>query len=92
MFTTEWTGSVTSAAVIPFRPDVVYLGHEGGFVSIFSRKDLTCLKVLKISPSDVLALEGVGDRLWVGARSGIINVYNVESQPWVATNSWLAHP
>jgi len=92
LFTFEWTGAVTSAAVMPFEPDNVYLGHEGGFVSIFSRKDLICLKVLKISSSDILALEGVCNKIWVGSRNGSVSVYDVSAQPWTATNTWNAHP
>ncbi len=90
-FTSEWTGAVTAAAVIPFKAGEVYLGHEGGFISVFSQADLTCLRVLKIWPSDILSVEGVGERLWVGGRGGNISVYDVSSQPWVATNLWNAH-
>jgi hypothetical protein len=92
MFTSEWTGAVTSATIMPFRQDVVYLGHEGGFVSIWSAADLTCLQVLKISASDILALEGVGERLWAGNRKGQIHVYNIDEKPWQVTNVWTAHP
>ncbi|KAK4688995.1 hypothetical protein P7C73_g1114, partial [Tremellales sp. Uapishka_1] len=91
LFTNEWTGAVTSACIRPLFPDKVYLGHEGGFVSIWSNEDLTCLQVLKISATDILSLEGVGRRLWMGDRRGKISVYDVEEKPWHCTNVWLAH-
>ncbi|EIW67338.1 hypothetical protein TREMEDRAFT_45320 [Tremella mesenterica DSM 1558] len=88
----EWTGAVTSATVLPLRPEEVYLGHEGGFVSVWSTEDLTCLQVLKISVSDILSLEGVGERLWAGNRKGQIHAWDVKEQPWQTTNLWIAHP
>jgi WD40 repeat protein len=91
LFTNEWTGAVTSASLLPFDPSLIDLGHEGGFVSIWNAETFACTLVLKISNSDVLSLEGVGDRLWVGGRKGTINVYNVKTRPWTATNSWTAH-
>ncbi|ORY35446.1 Endonuclease/exonuclease/phosphatase [Naematelia encephala] len=92
LFTSEWTGAVTSATVMPMNPDEVLLGHEGGFISIWNVVDMTCVQVLKISPSDILSLEGVGERLWAGNRRGQIHVYDMSEKPWVTTNVWLAHP
>ena len=92
LFTSEWTGAVTSATVMPLKPGEVYLGHEGGFVSVWSAEDLSCLRVLKISTSDILALEGVGERLWAGNRKGQIYVYDIGEKPWQTTNVWTAHP
>lgn len=92
LFTTEWTGAVTSATIIPFAPETVYLGHEGGFVSVWSSEDMVCQQVIKISASDILALEGCGERLWAGNRKGQIWVYDVSQKPWQASNIWMAHP
>jgi hypothetical protein len=92
LFTTEWTGAVTSATILPLKPDTVYLGHEGGFVSIWSTEEMACVQVLKISASDILSLEGVGERLWAGNRKGLIHVYDVTQRPWLSTNVWIAHP
>ncbi|WWC71666.1 uncharacterized protein I206_105624 [Kwoniella pini CBS 10737] len=92
LFTTEWTGAVTSATYIPLEGDKVYLGHEGGFVSIWDMNEFTCLQVLKISTTDILALEGVGDRLWAGNRKGQISVYDVTHRPWLTINQWNGHP
>lgn len=51
----------------------------------------TCVQVVRISVSDVLSLEGVVDRLWMGSRKGMITVYDVETKPWTVTNAWQAH-
>jgi hypothetical protein len=92
LFTSEWTGAVTSATTMPFDADgKVYLGHEGGFVSIWSDESV-CLQVVKISISDVSALEGVGERLWAGNRKGQIHVFDIGEKPWQTTNIWMAHP
>lgn len=91
-YTSEWTGAITAAAILTSTTHEVYLAHEGGFVSIFDRETLACKSVLKVSSSDILALEGVGDRLWAGYRTGMVNVYDVTTMPWTTTNMWLAHP
>ena len=45
-----------------------------------------------MATSDVLCVEGVNDRLWAGARNGMISAYDVSQKPWLVTNSWDAHP
>ncbi|WVW85734.1 hypothetical protein I302_107772 [Kwoniella bestiolae CBS 10118] len=91
-FTTEWTGAVTSATYIPLEGNTIYLGHEGGFVSLWDMREYNCIQVLKISTTDILALEGVGDRLWAGNRKGQISVYDVGQRPWLTINQWTGHP
>ena len=88
--TSEWTGAVLSSAILPFQPSKVYLGHEGGFISIWDLETRQCLEVLKVSSTDILGLEGVGGRLWIGNRKGQINVCDVSEQPWQITNVWTA--
>lgn len=92
LFTSEWTGAVTAATTMPFHAGKVFLAHEGGFISIWSEEDATCLQVRKVSASDILALEGAGNRLWAGNRQGQIHVYDIDDQPWKTTNLWTAHP
>ncbi|KAF5371467.1 hypothetical protein D9615_009590 [Tricholomella constricta] len=93
---TEHVGTVTSATIIPSRPGFVYMGHEAGFVSIWTLESEDghprCLEVMKISTSDVLSVEGVNDRLWAGGRGGMISAFDVSQKPWVVTNCWTAHP
>jgi len=91
IYATEWTGAVTSATMIPFRPGEVYLAHEGGYISVWDAQEYVCLQVLKISTTDILALEGVGERLWTGNRKGQIHVYDITDRPWKTTNVWTAH-
>jgi hypothetical protein len=92
---TEHVGAVTSGSILPSQPQNVYLGHEGGFISIWSivTKDgiPQCIEVMKVSASDVLSLEGVGERLWAGGRKGMISAYDVVPRPWLVTNAWNAH-
>lgn len=92
---TEHVGTVTSGTILPSHPNHVYLGHEGGFVTIWSTATNdgvpVCEEVMRISNSDVLCLVGINDRLWVGGRNGTIAAYSVESRPWVMTNNWVAH-
>ncbi|KAF8632419.1 hypothetical protein AX17_004860 [Amanita inopinata Kibby_2008] len=93
----EHVGAVTSAAVLPSQPGKVYVGHEEGYVSIWAVEGTEdgyprCVEVVKVSTSDVLCVEGVNDRLWVGSRNGMISAYEVMARPWIVTNSWSAHP
>ncbi|ODO06654.1 hypothetical protein I350_04012 [Cryptococcus amylolentus CBS 6273] len=92
LFTTEWTGAVTSATYMPLDRHTIFMGHEGGYVSRWDGKELVCVGVMKVSNTDVLALEGVGEYLWAGNRKGQVFVYDIQEKPWVATNIWTAHP
>lgn len=90
----EPVGSVLSGAVLPTHPNKVFLGHEGGHVTIWAAgRDgvVQCEEAVKVSASDVLCLEGVNDRLWAGGRQGVIAAYDVSPRPWVMTNCWMAH-
>ncbi|KAI6012385.1 Endonuclease/exonuclease/phosphatase [Pisolithus marmoratus] len=92
---TQRVGAVTCGTLLPSHPGHVYLGHEGGFISVWNvdTSDGTpeCLEVMKVSTSDVLCLEGVNDRLWAGGRKGMVSAYDVGPRPWVVTNCWEAH-
>jgi hypothetical protein len=91
----EAVGQVASGSTLPSKPENVYIGHEGGNVTIWARDDgtgtPTHIGTIKIGTSDVLALEGVHARLWAGFRNGMIMAYDVESTPWNVTNMWRAH-
>lgn len=90
--TTHHVGAVTSGTLLQSHAGFAYLGHEGGFISIWSlATGPECTDVVKVSASDVLSLEGVGMRLWAGGRTGVICAYDVSSRPWVVTNAWNAH-
>ncbi|KAJ3966605.1 Endonuclease/exonuclease/phosphatase [Lentinula raphanica] len=89
-------GPVTSATVVPSDPGHVYVGHEEGFITIWSLDETEgypkCIEVMKVASTDVTSLEGINDRLWAGGRNGMITVYDITPRPWIATNSWAAHP
>ncbi|KAF8826258.1 hypothetical protein HHX47_DHR5000077 [Lentinula edodes] len=96
---TEHVGPVTSATIVPTHPEHVYLGHEEGYITIWSLEDVAtgggyprCIEVMKVASTDVTSLEGINDRLWAGGRNGMITVYDIVPRPWIATNSWAAHP
>jgi WD40 repeat protein len=96
LFPNEPVGPALCGAIIPEQPDRVYIGHEGGSVSIW-RYDVStgqhiCLQTVKLSASSVICMEGVSSRLWLGTRSGTITVCEVrEDSPWLVTNQWQAH-
>lgn len=74
----------------------VYITHEEGSVSVWSvdlmtRNEPSCVDIVKCGMSDLTSCIGVCGKLWVGLRSGVINVYDVSHRPWVLTNSWFAH-
>ena len=92
---TEHVGTVTCGTMLPSKPGYVYLGHEGGTITIWTLEGAQgapeCVDVIKVSMSDILCLAGVNDRLWGGSRAGHISAYDTSQKPWVMTNSWIAH-
>jgi hypothetical protein len=87
-------GAVTSGTVLSSTPGMVYLGHEGGWVTIWNEEGgdtPTHIGTVKISVTDVLALEGAGSRLWAGNRQGMVYAYDVRTKPWTVINTWRAH-
>jgi hypothetical protein len=94
-------GQVLSGTVLQSQEHNVYIGHEGGCVTIWNRKGEandasgfgvpTHIGTIKIGTSDVLSLEGVHARLWAGSRVGTITAYDVNTLPWTVTNMWRAH-
>jgi hypothetical protein len=63
-------------------------------VTIWSEADggtPTHVSTVKVSVTDVLALEGAGTRLWAGNRKGVVYAYDVKTKPWTITNAWKAH-
>ncbi|KAH9936881.1 DNase I-like protein [Epithele typhae] len=92
---TQHLGAVSAGTMLASDLGRVYLGHEGGHISVWETGDgdtpPQCVEVVKISSSDVLSLEGVNDRLWAGTRKGTISAYDITSKPWTVTNCWMAH-
>lgn len=90
----ENVGSVTSGTILQSAPGRVFLGHEGGIITVWDLDSADvpqCIDVVKVSSSDVLCLEGVCNRLWAGGRKGQIVAYDIQHRPWSITNIWTAH-
>lgn len=84
-------GEITSGAVIPGKLQLVYFGHADGKVTAYSTVDFTCLGVFNISAYKINSLAGAGTYLWAGYSTGVISVYNTETQPWSTKKEWQAH-
>ncbi|GAA6023044.1 hypothetical protein JCM11491_000373 [Sporobolomyces phaffii] len=84
-------GAVTASAIVPSQPDLVFLGHDNGFVSVWDRTTYTCRLVQRLSPYSISALVGVKRYLWAGFRTGSIYVYDVDKEPWTVLKAWKAH-
>ncbi|KAL8280565.1 hypothetical protein RQP46_006888 [Phenoliferia psychrophenolica] len=84
-------GSVTASAIVPEHPDLAYLGHDNGYVSVWNRATYTCVAVQRVSTYGITTMVGVGKCLWAGFRTGYIFVYDVQADPWTVTKAWRAH-
>lgn len=84
-------GEVTASAMIPSQPDRIYFGHNDGKVSVYSRKDYSCLGVVSVSVYKISCLAGAGDYLWAGYNTGMIYVYDTTQTPWQVKKDWHAH-
>jgi len=84
-------GAVTASAVVPSQPNLVFLGHDNGYVSVWDRTTYTCTLVQRLSPYSISALVGVKRYLWAGYRTGSIYVYDVDKEPWTVLKAWKAH-
>ena len=84
-------GDVTSGAVISTQHDRVYFGHTDGKITVYSIDDFSCLGVINLSVYKINALAGAGGYLWAGYNTGMIYVYDTETQPWRTKKDWQAH-
>ncbi|KAG4305382.1 hypothetical protein PORY_000938 [Pneumocystis oryctolagi] len=84
-------GEISCGTVLRNQPDLVYLGHQDGKISIYSRSSLTCLNVINVSLYNIVAMIGVGDYLWAGFKTGMIYVYDLQSKPRKIMKGWWAH-
>ncbi|KAF2427577.1 DNase I-like protein [Tothia fuscella] len=84
-------GEITAASIISSESDRIYFGHIDGKVTIYSRKDYSCLEVINASLYKIGILVGVGDYLWAGYNTGNIRVYDTRVSPWVVKKDWKAH-
>ncbi len=84
-------GEILTSAVIKSQPDNIYFGHTEGKISIWDRKTYFCLGVLAMNPFKANTLHGVGNYLWAGYSSGVIEVYDTTQTPWILKKEWKAH-
>lgn len=84
-------GEICAGATLQSHSKKIFLGHADGRVSIYSRKDYSCLSILNVSPYKINSLAGVGDYLWAAYSSGRICVYDIDPNPWVVKKDWFAH-
>lgn len=87
----ENAGEVTSGTLSITEPDKVFFGHADGKVSVYSRKDYTCLAVVSISMYKINSLAGAGRYMWAGYNTGKISVYDMGQTPWAVKKDWQAH-
>ncbi|KAK4238727.1 hypothetical protein C8A03DRAFT_14836 [Achaetomium macrosporum] len=84
-------GEVTSGTLLTSEPDKVFFGHSDGKVSIYSRKDYSCLGVVSVSQYKINSLVGVGRYIWAGFNTGKMSVFDMEQAPWTLKKEWQAH-
>lgn len=85
------TGEITSGTILPSAPDKVFFGHSDGKVSVYSRKDYSCLEVLNVSTFKINSLQGTCGDIWAGYSNGRMCVYDVTQSPWAVKKEWQAH-
>lgn len=84
-------GEITSGATISGQLDRIYFGHADGKVTIYSTEGYACLGVINVSVYKISSLAGAGSYLWAGYNTGMIHVYDTQTQPWTTKKDWLAH-
>ena len=84
-------GEVTSGTTISSQADRVYFGHIDGKVTIYSRKDYSCLEVVNVSFYKISSLAWAGNLLWACFNTGMIYVYDTTTHPWKVKKDWKAH-
>lgn len=87
----ESAGEVTAGCLLPSSPDKVFFGHSDGKVSVYSRKDYSCLEVLSVSAFKINSLQGTCGNIWAGYSNGKMCVYGVDQSPWTVKKEWQAH-
>ncbi|GAA93502.1 hypothetical protein E5Q_00143 [Mixia osmundae IAM 14324] len=78
-------GAVLALAV---AESTLYSGHQAGALKIWDLETLTCIRTLKTSDADVLALSLLGGHLFCGRDDGMLVQY---SKAFEALNAWQAH-
>ncbi|KAM0751115.1 DNase I-like protein [Meredithblackwellia eburnea MCA 4105] len=83
-------GKVMCGTAVPSQPDLVYLGHESGHVSIWNREEVKLVRVQKVSVEKITAMCGPARFLWVGFDTGFISIFDISGE-WKVLKRWRAH-
>lgn len=86
-----YIGAVTAHAIVPDYQNLLFLGHDNGYISVWDQSTYACTQVQRVSPGAVSALTGVRRFVWAGFRTGFIHVYDVSTDPWTVKKAWKAH-
>ncbi|KAH8888715.1 DNase I-like protein [Thozetella sp. PMI_491] len=84
-------GEVTAGTLLPSDPDRIMFGHSDGKVSMYSKKDYSCVGVVSLSSYKINTIQGVAGYLWAGYNTGKISVYDMSQTPWMVKKDWVAH-
>lgn len=87
----ENAGEITSGCLLPSAPDKVFFGHSDGKISVYSKKDFTCLEVLNVSTFKINTLQGSCGNIWAGYSNGKMCIYDAMQSPWTLKKEWQAH-
>ena len=83
--------NITCGTLLGGSSGKVFFGHVDGKVTIYDRRDFSCLSILNVSVYKINSLAGVGDYLWAGFSTGMILVYDTNTTPWKIKKDWRAH-
>lgn len=87
----DTAGEVTAGTMMKSDTDKVFFGHSDGRVSVYSRADYSCVKVMNVSSYKINSMACVGTHIWAGYNNGRICVYDTATTPWVVKKEWHAH-
>ena len=87
----DTAGDVTAGTIMRSDPDKVLFGHSDGRVSVYSRTDYSCIKVMNVSSFKINSMACVGTYIWAGYNNGRICVYDTSKTPWAVKKEWHAH-
>ncbi|CAG8457853.1 8822_t:CDS:2 [Funneliformis mosseae] len=70
---------------------LVYTGHDDGTIGVHDAQTHKTESTFTVSTYCINSLLGVGNYLWVGFKTGMIYIYDVQHSPWVVIKHWQAH-
>ena len=89
--TSQPGGDITSGTFTEDNGGRVYFGHTDGKVTIYSIKDFSCVRNVKVSDYKINGLVVLGNNLWAAYKTGKIYVYDISQWPWKVQKDWRGH-